>query len=78
MSYTVELVPKAARSLSKLHRDIANRILKKLGEVKNEPFRYLEHYEGEDYYLNFVQSSPFRPFGGRCGVARPGLFLRSC
>ena len=50
MTYSVEWHPKVRKFLRKLPKDISERIILKMGEVKNEPFRYLEHYEGKDYY----------------------------
>lgn len=51
MSYSVEWDPKALKFLEKLPKNIAERILKKLDVIKENPFRYLEHYEGDYYKL---------------------------
>ena len=50
MSYSIEWKPTPLKFLIKLSKDIGLRIIKKLDEVKKEPFRYLEHFEGEDFY----------------------------
>ena len=50
MSYSVEWNPKVRKFLHKLQKDVSERIVLKVKEVKEEPFRYLEHYEGDDYY----------------------------
>ena len=50
MSYSVEWHPKVRKFLKKLPKDISARIVLKVKEVKEDPFRYLEHYEGKDYY----------------------------
>ncbi len=51
MIYSIEWDSKAFKFLERLQKDIAQRILNKLEEVKEDPFRYLEHYEGEGYKL---------------------------
>ncbi len=51
MSYSIEWHPKAFRFLENLSVNIADRILEKLEEVKEEPFRFLQHFEGEYYKL---------------------------
>ena len=50
MSYSVEWHPKVRKFLRKLPKDISERIVLKVKEVQEDPFRYLEHYEGKDYY----------------------------
>ncbi|MBI2137528.1 type II toxin-antitoxin system RelE/ParE family toxin [Candidatus Woesearchaeota archaeon] len=50
MTYSVEWNPKVSRFLHKLERDITQRIILKVKEVQEDPFRYLEHYEGDSYY----------------------------
>lgn len=51
MSYLIKWSPQAFKFLEKLPKQISERILKKLDEVKEDPFRFLEHYEGEYYKL---------------------------
>ena len=50
MSFSIEWDPKAFKFLEKLQKDIALRILNKLDSVKEEPFRFIEHYESGDVY----------------------------
>ena len=50
MSYSVEWHPKTRKFLRKLPKDISERIVLKVKEVREDPFRFLEHYEGDDYY----------------------------
>lgn len=50
MSYVIKWNDKPLKYLEKLPKDISLRILKKLDAVAEEPFRYLEHYEGADVY----------------------------
>lgn len=50
MSYVIELDPKVERYLNKLQKDISLRIIKKLKQIKENPFHYLEHYESDNYY----------------------------
>lgn len=50
MTYSVEWHPKTRKFLRKLPKDVSARIVLKVKEMKEEPFRYLEHYEGADVY----------------------------
>lgn len=43
MTYAVEWHPKARKFLQKLPKDVSARIVLKLREVGEDPFRYLEH-----------------------------------
>ena len=51
MSFSIEWDSNALKFLEKLPKDIALRIISKLDKVKEEPFRFLEHYEGDYYKL---------------------------
>ena len=51
MSYEIIWHQKAAKYLENLPKNTAIRILDKIDEVLNEPFRFLEHFEGEGYKL---------------------------
>jgi mRNA interferase RelE/StbE len=51
MSFSIEWDKNSSKFLYKLEKQIAKRILEKLDEVKENPFRYLEHYEGQGYKL---------------------------
>lgn len=50
MNYKVKLHPKATKFLTKLEKDLSERIKQRLQMLKEDPFRYLEHYEGENCY----------------------------
>ena len=50
MRYSLEFGPKAEKFIDKLQKDIAIRIIEKLKQIQEDPFRYLEHYEGDDCY----------------------------
>tara|TARA_Y100000310_G_C20508564_1_gene727659 strand:- start:606 stop:866 length:261 start_codon:yes stop_codon:yes gene_type:complete len=50
MGYTIKWHPKVRKYLRKLHKDISSRIVRKVKQIQNNPFHYLEHYEGEKYY----------------------------
>ena len=50
MSYFVEWHPKVKKFLHKLPDDVSSRIVLKVKRIQEDPFRYLEHYEGKDYY----------------------------
>lgn len=51
MSYEIIWYPKAAKYVERLPKNIAQHILDKLDDVSKDPFRYLEHFEGEGYKL---------------------------
>ena len=49
--YELTWHPKAAKYVEKLPREIAKRILDSMDVVAQNPFGYLEHFEGEGYKL---------------------------
>ena len=51
MTFKITLDPKVEKFLDKLEKNIALRIIDKLEELSEDPFRYLEHFEGEGYKL---------------------------
>ena len=51
MTYTFRLSPGAQRYLDGLNDDVVDRVLKKLKDISKDPFRFLDHYEGEGYKL---------------------------
>lgn len=51
MSFLIQFNKQAIKYLEKLPKKISGRILKKLEDVKENPFRYIEHYEGNYYKL---------------------------
>ncbi|MCK5125542.1 MAG: hypothetical protein KAR42_04740 [candidate division Zixibacteria bacterium] len=50
MSYEIRWSPQSLKILNKLPQNDAERILSKLDDITIYPFRYLEHYEGGEYY----------------------------
>jgi mRNA-degrading endonuclease RelE of RelBE toxin-antitoxin system len=48
--YGAKFSPKATRFFRKLPENIQVRIKEKFREVQKEPFCYLEHFEGKNYY----------------------------
>jgi mRNA interferase RelE/StbE len=50
MNFEIEFSRQATKFIKKLPEDIKERIKKKFKEVSEDPFRYLEHYEGDDCY----------------------------
>jgi len=50
MSFSIEWDEKAIKYLKKLPEDISKRIFNKIDSIKDNPFHFLEHYSGEDYY----------------------------
>ena len=51
MSWEITWKPKSRRFLESLDNETASRILSKIDLLKENPFRYLEHYEGDYYKL---------------------------
>ena len=51
MSFKIVLEPKAKKFLDSLPDDIALRIVKKLKSIRNDPFHFLEHFEGGYYKM---------------------------
>lgn len=50
MIYTIQWKPKPLNFINRLPKNIALRIWNKLDSIKENPFRYLEHFEGENLY----------------------------
>lgn len=50
MSFSVKWTQRATKILNRLPQDIALRIWNKTEEIKLNPFRYLEHFEGDSCY----------------------------
>ena len=48
MKYQIEFSKQATKFIRKLPKDIKERIKRKFKEVSEDPFRYLEHYEGDN------------------------------
>jgi len=51
MSFSIQWKPKPLKSLDSLQKEDALRILNKIDLLKENPFRFLEHYEGDYYKL---------------------------
>ena len=51
MTHQIEWGSRAFKYLNRLEKKDRKRILDKLDEVKEDPFRYLEHFEGDYYKL---------------------------
>ena len=50
MTYTIHWSKKSEKFLEKLPKDISYRIVHKVNSIKDEPFHFVEHYEGESYF----------------------------
>lgn len=50
MNFQIKFSKQAVKFISNLSEDIKKRIKRKFKEVSKNPFRYLEHFEGEDCY----------------------------
>ncbi|MBU0761186.1 MAG: type II toxin-antitoxin system RelE/ParE family toxin [Nanoarchaeota archaeon] len=50
MTWKIEFSSKAERFLKKLPKDISLRILNKFKLLQQNPFRFLEHYEGANCF----------------------------
>ena len=48
--YSIKWNPRVIEYLEKLPEDILSRIAKKIEQIKENPFHYLEHYEGDKVY----------------------------
>ncbi|MBU1202280.1 MAG: type II toxin-antitoxin system RelE/ParE family toxin [Nanoarchaeota archaeon] len=48
--FSTKLHPKVIKFLDKCETQLAKRIRNKLKLVEANPFLYLEHYEGDDFY----------------------------
>ena len=51
MNFDVKFSNQAASFIRKLNEALKKRIKSKFLEVSQDPFRYLEHYEGQGYKL---------------------------
>lgn len=50
MTFKIEFSNQATKFIRSLSNDLNERIKKKFKEIIENPFRYLEHFEGEDCY----------------------------
>ena len=50
MTFSVLLDPIVNRFVDKLEHDIAERIRRKLRQLQDNPFRFLEHHEGANVF----------------------------
>lgn len=50
MAYNLHWSKKSEKFLEKLPREISHRIVHKVNSIKDDPFHFVEHYEGEDYF----------------------------
>ena len=48
--WEILLHPKVDNFLNNLDANLRERIKSKLREIRGDPFRFLEHFEGSDYY----------------------------
>jgi len=51
MAYQVKFGSKAKKFLKNLDNNISLRIIERIEKINENPFRYLEHYEGEGFKL---------------------------
>ena len=51
MNYEVQFSSQAKKFIKNLDKKESIRILDKFKEISRDPFRYIEHYEGEGYKL---------------------------
>ena len=51
MSFSISFDKEAVKYLESLPSNISERIINKFEEIKENPFRYIEHYEGEYYKI---------------------------
>ena len=51
MGYEIKFSSQAKKFIKNLDKKDALRILDKFNDVKSDPFRYIEHFEGKGYKL---------------------------
>ena len=50
MKWKIEWHPNAANNLEKLPNRIKDAAIKRIDKLQDNPFHFLEHYEGQDFY----------------------------
>ena len=50
MTYDIHWSEKSEKFLEKLPREISKRIVQKINSIRENPFHFVEHYEGESYF----------------------------
>ena len=50
MNWKILWHPQAIKNLDKLTHDLKDRVIKRVDKLQDNPFHFLEHYEGEDFY----------------------------
>ncbi len=50
MSFDIKWNPNASKNLEKLPKDLILRVFKKLDQIKEDPFRYLESFQNSNLY----------------------------
>lgn len=50
MTYAIKWHPQAYKVLRRLPKSIIERVLSKMDKIIEDPFRFLEHFEGKDLY----------------------------
>lgn len=51
MSFSIEWDQNVVNYLNRLPKNISERIFRKVESIKNDPFHFLDHYEGKYYKL---------------------------
>ena len=63
MSLLVNIGPNAQDFLDKLPKEVSLRIINKLESIKENPVRFLQHYEG-NFYMSRITFDKTRYFSG--------------
>ena len=50
MTYEIDFSSKSKKIIKKLQKDFALRVLEKFEQLREDPFKYLKHYEGDKCY----------------------------
>ena len=50
MGFTIHWSRQAEKCLSKLPKESAQRIVRKVDDIRENPFHFLEHFEGADFF----------------------------
>jgi mRNA interferase RelE/StbE len=50
MTWKILWHPKAVKKLNKLPKNLKDRVIKRVNKLYKNPFYFLEHFEGQDFY----------------------------
>ena len=69
MTYEIDFSSKPKKIIKKLQKDFSLKVLEKFEQLREDPFRYLKHYEGDKCYKlrigkyrALITSANYEPF----------------